>query len=302
MSFGIPDLAATVIIQDALDFLSKNPKHLEFILSMYCRYPRLQKFVGTKHLKDCMDYILENRIEVGPFYQVDIKRRPSISIVSSGAESQQFLGDYGTQQQQQKILPPLIYADFDATKIKGDTLTVPAGYKLESILWHGVFIANGTEIFKLEGIVAKAGKPTVLCLDREIPEGTSLKGWRACSDDRKKGYVINASIDDITIQLKLSTNGDFVIHRLLVILLRYCIKSRRMEFDNYGIQVASVNFSPPMLTDPDEMEFESVFTLSAKFTDHWIEKEFDLPDAAAKIDIGLIASSVDEENQDVELE
>lgn len=301
MSLGIVDLATVAIIEDAFEFLSKNPRHLEFILSMYCRYPLLQKLVGTEHIKQCMEYVINNQIHVAPFYEMDLKKRPSIVVISSGTESQQFIGDYGTQEKQTKVLKPIIYAEFDAKKIGTDTISVAASYNLDQKLWVGVHVAQGDQVFKLRGILKKDKNTTVLHFDEDLPEGLSLKGWKAQSADREKGYVINASIDDVTVQMKLTTNGDFSVHRLMALVLRYAIKSRRLKFDEFGMQVANFSYSPPMSTDPEEQEFESVFTLTAKFTDHWIDREFDLPDSAANIDVCLTASSDEENKEDVDL-
>ena len=301
MAFGIADLITAEVIKDGLLHLSRNPKHIEHILGVFCSNDLVVKNVGREYLAQCVEYIMSNRIEVGPYYAIDVKRRPSIGIISSGHEDMQFLGDYGYEQNMRQDLPAVKYANWDASSISKDEMVVTADYKLEEKLWVGMFISNGTETAKLTGIYKKEGQPTKLLLDRELPEHTRITYWSAMSSPKGVGAVVSASADSVTVQCKLTTNGDFSLHRLLSIVVRYCLKRGRLLFDQYGMQKATFAYTPPMLTENDEHEFESVYTITAMFTDTWIEREYDLADAAANIVINLCAVPVDPNNEIVEV-
>lgn len=301
MAFGICDLITAEVIKDGLQHLSRNPKHIEHILGVFCSNDLVLRNVGGDYLAQCVEYIMNNRVEVGPYYAIDVKRRPSVSIICSGSEEAQFLGDYGYETDLRVNMPAVVYAQWDATSINKDTMVVTADYKLEQRLWPGMFISNGQHTVKLTGILKKDGTPTTLFVEPELPDGVRLTGWTAKSSEKGRGAVVSASMDDVTVQCKLTTNGDFSIHRLLSIVIRYCLKRGRLIFDKYGMQTPTFSYTPPMLTDQDEHEFESVYTINAKFTDTWIEKEFDLQDSAANIVVNLCVVPVDPANSTVEI-
>lgn len=301
MSFGICDIITCEVIKDGLLHLSRNPKHIEHILGVFSCNDLVLKNVGREYLAQCIQYIMDNRVEVAPYYAIDVKRRPSISVISSGSEDTQFLGDYGFEQNMNMNMPAVVYAQWDATAISKDEMTVTADYKLDTKLWIGMFISNGQHTVRLTGILKKSGEPTTLFLDQELPDNTRLTAWTAKSSEKGRGATVSASMDAVTVQCKLTTNGDFSIHRLMSIVTRYCLKRGRLLFDQYGMQVASFSYTPPMLTEQDEHEFESVYTINAKFTDTWIEKEYDLADSAANVVVSLIVHSEKPSNEDVPL-
>lgn len=284
--FGIADLIAVAVINDGLKNLAANPRHLEFVLGAFS-FKLLQDQVGPEHVKQCVEFVTQNAITVAPYYQLDIKRRPSVAVVSSGAENQQFIGDFGNYICPQVVLPPTVYAKFEVKAINGNTISVSANHNLDKKLWKGIFILALGFGARLDGMLVREGEDTLLYLDREVPAGTALVGWTATSSPKATGAVLGASIDDCTIQCKLTTTGDYTVHRLLSIVLRYCLKRGRPLFNDLGLQVATFGYSPPVLSDSEEMEFETVYTINAKFTDHWIEREFDAPDQAAQIDTDL---------------
>jgi hypothetical protein len=295
--FAISDLTTVVVIKDALVHLSQNPEHLEFVLGVYRRCPALADLVGPEHLKQCIDYVTGNRIVVAPYYELDQKMRPSISVVAGGNEEQQFIGEHGSFQESCLVLSPYVYAQFDAKgRVDNDAslLQVPSSYGLTDTIWKGIYVTNGNFKAKLEGMKVD-GSTTTLYLDEDIPTDVSLKGWQAESSDRRKGYRVLASMDEVTVQCKLTTVGDYSIHRLLSIVLRYCLKSRRMLFDSYGLQVATFSYTPPIMTDPDENEFETIHTVNAKITEQWIEEEVPLLDDAAKLEVEVNAQREGEE-------
>jgi hypothetical protein len=111
---GMADLITVAVIKNKLEFLSKNPTHLEFILGAFACDP-IRSYVGKEHLKQCIDFVTQNRIQVAPYYELDMKRRPSIGVVSSGREESMFLGDYGSEGHLNHFsLPPRIYAEMSS--------------------------------------------------------------------------------------------------------------------------------------------------------------------------------------------
>lgn len=285
--FGMADLITVAVINDGLKHFAKNPFHLEFVLGAFCSEP-IRSMVGPEHIKQCVEFISNNRIQVAPYYQLDTKHRPAIGVISQGRENQQFLGDYGAMSgdgDQRYTLPPRVYAQFNATSITDDRqgLVVSREYGLDQKLWPGVILTNGFQTNRISGILVRDGHPTTICLNDKLPEGASLAGWRAQSQERARGVVAAASMDDVTIQLTLTTHGDPSVHRLLAVVVRACLKRGRLMFDMYGLQKATYSYTPPIVSDQAELEMESQFTIEAIYTDLWVDKEFDLNDSASNI-------------------
>lgn len=287
--FGFADLVTCAVLKSGLQYLSEHPRHLEFILSSFVCVPELRDLVGIEHVKDCIEFVTNNRVHVAPYYQIDIKKRPSLAVVSSGSEAMQFLGDYGRVQQSEMTLPPAVYVEWDAKAISKDTIKVAKALELEKKLWTGLVITNGTASAILRGILVRDGEDTVLCLDRDLPEHSRLTGWKAMSDDTTKGYIVHSSMDDVRVQIKLTTTGDYSLHRLLSVVTRYCLKHGRVMFDQMGMQVATFSYTPPIMTENTEFEYESLFTIEAKMTDSWVHEEFFFNDRTADTLISLTA-------------
>lgn len=290
---GIYDLLTVTILDRGFQFLSKNPHHIEFMLCGFNSNPLIADFVGKDYVKKAVQLISDTKIHVAPHFEYDIKRRPSIAVISSSHEDMIPIGEYGSTQ----ILgpgncAPTVYASFDLKKINGDEITVSKEYGLKDKIWHNIYIVpSDGEIYKCKGVLARDGEDTVVYLDRPVKEGTLLKGWAAKSGAIENGYEINSSIDNVTVQCKLTTVGDSSTHRLWSMALQYVLKSQRPIFDGFGLQLAQFSSTPMMLTDNEESEYESVYTIEGKFTNSWIAREFSLIDPAARIDICLAAWS-----------
>lgn len=300
--FNITDVLIVSVIKDKLKFLANNPSHLEFILGMFIEYPEIKEFVGAEHVKNCIDFVTKNEIHVAPFYEQDVKRRPSIVVVCSGHEQDQFIGDSSGQYIiESKNLPATVFAEWDVSGYDGTIMKVAKEYSLDKKLWHNVIIKNGDFESRLDGIRKEADADYVYLKD-EIPVTVSLKGWKSTSSVPKGGLKIAASSDDVTAQIKLTTTGDYSTHRLLATVLRYCIKKARLDFDYYGLQISTFSYTAPMATEENEMEFETGFVLTGKAVDHWIESEFNVNDDASNIQVCGTAQSEGEGNQDAVVE
>lgn len=303
--FGICDLIVVSVLKECLKDLSENPWKLEFILGGFCAVPGIRDMVGQDYIKQCVEYITNNRLHVATFYELDMKLRPQIAVLSSGTESQQFLGEYGRiQESGDTLVSPVTYAEWDCSSIAADEMTVAAGYLLNKKLWPGMIVSNnnGSILTRIKSIVQRDGS-TVVSLGTKLAAGTEMRGWKAVSDLIERLYEVNSSIDDVNVQCKLTTNGDFAIHRLLSLVLRYCLKRGRLVFDKYGLQVTTFSYSAPVSTDPDEHEYESIYSITGKFTDSWIYRDFPSNDSTANIRVELIAVPVDKTtNKEVKLE
>ena len=306
--FGLADMLTVEVIKDGLAHLKRNPYHLEFILGSFCG-PPLGPVVGPEHIKQCIEFITENRIQVAPYYEIDMKRRPSIAVVAQGREEQQFIGDFGDQGSAniaEYNLPPRIYVEFDPLSFTDDMqgMIVTRDLRLDEKLWPGIFLTNGTVTAKMRGMLVRDGYPTTIYLEDKLPEGTSLPGWKAVSSPRGKGVVCSASTDLVTVQMTLTTTGELSVHRLMSVVLRYCLKRGRMTFEKYGMQVPTFSYTPPIVSEQTELEMESTYTIESKFTDLWIDHEFDLNDAGANVLVSATAipETPSEEEQDVNLD
>ena len=278
MSFGILDLLVVGVMRDKLQYLSEHPEHVEFLLSRYIRDPFISNLVGSEYITEAIDFVTGNRITVMPFYELDIKRRPSISVISSGAEALMFLGDCGRQEVIHKE-PPFVYLSFNASGFSSDRLSVLTsnGYNLVSKIWAGLWLENVGKTYKVVGVRANDDGTTYIDVATPIDQSATLPNWNVQSASSYKGYVISESMDEVTVQCKLSTTGHPSVHRLLSLIVRGIIKSSRLVFDQHGFQLATVNYSPLMATEEFESEFESVYTITGKFKDGWIDHEYETP-------------------------
>ena len=81
-------------------------------------------------------------------------------------------------------------------------------------------------------------------------------------------------MDTTKVNVSLTTAGDYALHRLLVVLLRYCLKASRLDFENSGMQTPSFSQQPPILVDEAQMIWQTSFIMTAISTDYWINQEF----------------------------
>jgi hypothetical protein len=278
MSFGVADLITVAILRERLIFLSKHPDYIEFMLLPFIVNKGLEELVGRQYIAQAVEFIMNNRIMVAPYYELEPKIRPAIAVVASGNEEQQFLGDEGFSCPT-AIVQPRVYATFDALSISEDgmVISVPLAYDLQSKLWPGLYVKNGSIVRMIRGLAVKETQVDIYVTE-SISAGTPIKGWVAQSAETVKGYHINESVDRVRIQCKLQTTGDYSVHRLLSIVVRYCLKSSRLLFDSMGVQVATFSYTPPMPSEMTEMEFETVYTIEGLLKESWVIAEFQTPD------------------------
>ena len=288
--FGILDLVTVTLIEKKLEHYKNNPSWLEFILCGHHGSQGMFDLVGADYIKQSIEFIRDTKINVLPYYNPDLKQSPSISIIASGHEDQQYIGDHGYQtvadskyQTVQSL--PIVIAEWTVKSIDKNLMSVPPELKLDEKLWPGIIITNGEYSAVLDGII----DASTLCLKEDLPDGLNPKGWKAQTAGSNKIYTVNSSTDSISVQCKLTTHGEPGNHRLLGLVLRAVLKSCRLNFDKIGFQNTRVSYTPMVVTDQTEMEYESVYSIDGVFTDSWIVKEAQGPDSASNIGVETTA-------------
>lgn len=285
MGFNMADLAVTAVLEEKLEFLRNNPDHLNWMLGQFVRFPKINWMVGPNHIKQCVQYIMNVKPIVRPYYEMDLAKLPSIVMSSSQGESMQFMGDYGFESRQE-MLKPLQIITIDV--VSYDKNIVWIDRKTEEKLWPGLWISIGDFKSKIVSIFDKVdGVNVKMELADNVPVGTPLKDWIISTAKSEKWYTVNSSVDDVTTTITLTTMGEHGTHRLMSTVVRYCLKSSRMLFDDYGMQVARFIQQPIVLIDEEQMVWQTGFVMESKMADHWIEKEVNV-DGGVLFDVDVI--------------
>jgi hypothetical protein len=241
--------------------------------------------VDAKYVAQCVDYIRnnENRPLVRPVFETDMNKLPSIVVASYQGESQNFLGDYGMEHLAQSKIDPVVITTFDAIRIEEGVVTTTDNQNVYETVWPGLYFRSGDVFSKINRIAQEEGVVR-LYLDSSAPVGTTLKGCQITTSCDQKWYSLNSSVDTVKVSITLTTHGDHAIHRLMTVLLRYCLKSGRMLFEQHGMQVATFSQQPAVVADESQLIWQTQFTADAKITDHWIESEGGLIMAPMKLE------------------
>jgi len=300
--FGVLDLVTVTMIEKRIEHFKNNPDWLEYILCGYHGNRALFDMVGAEYIKQSIEYISQTKINVLPYYNPDLKQSPSISVIVSGNEHQQYIGELGFQElapasKQTVMSNPIVVAEWNAKSIDGNVMSVPPELSLDTKLWPGIIITNGTVSAVLDGIV----DASTLCLKEDLPAGIEPRGWRAQTAGSNKIYNISSSTDSVSVQCKLTSHGEPGNHRLLGLLLRASLKSSLLNFDKIGFQNTKISYTPMVLTNQEEMEYESVYSIDGVFTETWIASEVQGPDSASNIGVSTTATNKDTSKGDVKL-
>lgn len=271
MSFLMPELILTVVIENRLQYLSEHLDHLNFMLMPYVTNRGVARLVDAKHVSQCIDYIKNNRPMVRPIYELDMNKIPSIVIASYQGESSQFIGNYGTELAAEQYDPSTVLT-FDAIRNENGSIVTTSNQNVLETVWPNLYFTSGGFASKITQVVDKQSE-VWLTLQDEAPVGTPLKACSIKTSLNQKWYVINSSIDMIKASVTLTTAGEHSIHRLMTVLLRYCLKSGRMLMETQGLQTPTFSQRPVQLADNEQLIWQTEFTVEAKATDHWIESE-----------------------------
>jgi hypothetical protein len=184
-------------------------------------------------------------------------------------------------------------------------MMVARQYDLQTKLWIGVLVTNGTVTNQIDYIIDNGGPTIELHFKDTFPIGTSIANWAAVSSPKTFLYEMQASLDEVTFQVVLHTDGTAEFHRLLATIVRACLKRARETLDGLGYQELVIAQSPLLPVNDPEPEIQTQFTVRGKFLEHWIANEVELPDPNANIRLFLQVHSDGEvqgvPNQDVEL-
>lgn len=298
--FSIADIVTTTLLREAFDHIAKNPHELEFILCAYSRKD-IRDIVGDRYIKQCVEMVSNNRFNITPYYEANLENFPSLVVVSQGSEGETFIGDKGRDIHVSKN-EPIKYASFKASEVSEKSIIVPNS-KEELNFFRGLILDNESDEFgpySIESVIQEANS-TVICIDGELPSGAPLTGWFTRTDGTNKRYSLSSSIDNVTVQIKLTTNGDYAVHRLFSIVTRWALKYSRFRFERYGLQVPKFSYGPPMGIDDSQLIYETVFTFQSQAPDHWIEYQYDTIDKTSALSAETIAVSDSEQNEDVEV-
>lgn len=293
--FGVLDLLTVSLIEKKFKFYQDNPEYLRFMLCGYHNSQEMFDLVGPDYIKHAVDFITNSKINILPYFVLDSKSSPSISVIASGTESQQFIGEnagYMESCSRPAYFGPVIVAEWAASFIEGNVMGVPPELRLDSKLWPGLIVTNGQYSVVIEGIV----NSSTLCFKTDLPSDALLTGWRATTAGTNKLYALNASVDSATVQCKLTTTGEAGDHRLLGLVLRNILKSSRLNFDKMGFQNTKISYSAMMVTNQDELEYESVYSITGDCTEHWIDRVVQTLDPASNLNVQVIATSDNPKN------
>lgn len=291
--FGLADMIVIEVIEKALLNLRNNPHHLEFILGGYHKSDFLKKLHGSNYIRQCVGLILENRLHVSPYYVLDTNRLPNVVVTAIYNEEQQFMGDFGSDCT--LALQPKCYAKFNASELSTDLLTlkVTKPSSLEKVLRPGMFLCNGDFSVRIDMIVTG---PVYTEISSQSPLLNKLSGWEAKSSPQARFTVVNSSLNACTAMLKIKSSGDIETHKLLCMVLRYCLKFSRLSLENLGFQRTSVTQQMTILEDADQSIFATTFQISGVIADSWIVKESTSPEF---LDIIMCAVPEDLETNDI---
>lgn len=274
--FGLADMTVIEGFNRAFANLRRNPHHLEFITCSYHATPYLRDLHGDKYIEQVVKLITENRIFVEPGYRLDAAKFPSITVIASYTEDQQFIGDYGDSYEQ-SVVKPTIYKTFDSKALSADkkTLTAPKGLDVELYALPGrVLVApDNTKYRIVQTVITDAG--VEIFTDVEMPQ--ILPSWKIQSLDVSRIAEVNTSLNNADISIQLTTTGDIEVHKLLGLVCRYALKWNRRFFESQGLQVSVSSQSYPTITDETQMIIQTQFRLSGKITDSWIVQESNNP-------------------------
>lgn len=271
--FAIADLIVLDAIEDGLRNLRENPAHLEFILGKYTDTPYMRKLHGSAFVRQCVDFVTKNKITIKPYYVFDLAKLPSISVIAQYQEDMQVLGDYGAGQDVGE-LDPVRIGQVLPVEWGTESNELIIGNANEAIEWlySGAYLSQDDFSTRINLVIPKEHDRAVLVCDDPLPQ-IRLCDWVVTSAPARRVAILNASGNHATVSVDVKSSGDIETHKLLATVVRYCLKRGRLLMDSNGLQVSSSGQNFPVAYDEEQGIFQTVFTLSGKIWDCWIESE-----------------------------
>jgi len=274
--FSVADLIVMNAIEAGLENLRNNPHHLEFILGKYDDTPYMRKLHGSAYIRQCKELILKNKIFVKPYYVLDLAKLPSVAVIAQYTEDVLVLGDYGMQQEM-AVIPPIVLGKAlgVAWETTGYGLIVNAEEVVDWI-YAGAYLRQGTFTSRIDRIVPSTnGTVIIFCVDL-LPR-LKLIDWQVVTTESSRTATIHSSGNVANVSIDLKTSGDIETHKLIALVIRYCLRFGRYLMDENGLQITTTNQNFPSVYDEEQSIFQTVFTLQGKIWDNWIQSERNNP-------------------------
>lgn len=273
--FAVADLIVLNAIESGLENLRLNPSHLEFILGKYEETSYMRELHGSAFVRQCKDLVLQNKIRLRPYYVLDAAKLPSVAVVAQYQESIQVLGDFGTSEDVREIEPEVL-GSLMAVGWGEEATDLIIGSAVEVCDWiyAGAYLRQDEWIGKINLIIPQENDRAIVSCDSEIPKNR-LIDWQVVTAPASRIATINASGNEATVSIDLKSSGDIETHKLLAMVIRYCLKKGRLLMDENGLQITTSSQNFPMAFDEEQGIFQTVFTLQGKIWDCWIQSESD---------------------------
>ena len=296
--FALSDMIIIEIIEKGLENLRLNPHHLDYILGTYSSTPFLRNIHGKDYTKHCMDLVLNNKIQVSPYYVLNNMQLPHIAVVATYSEAEMMLGDYVGSNIEE--LPPRTLGTFDAVSIAPDGLSifVPNAYSVSEFAFPGTYLHNGNFKSQIE-MTIPGNTQTQIYIKNVMPN--KLVGWTVKTMSTSCVATINASGNNCTVMIKLKSSGDVEVHKLLCLILRYCLRFGRIYLEGHNLYLSTTNQDMLVLEDESQQIFATVFSMSGKSFDFWIESEHRNPDHIS-LEVDAVPVSIENGDEAVVLD
>lgn len=272
--FAVADLIVLDAIESGLENLRNNPHHLEFILGKYEDTEYMRKLHGSAYVRQCKDFVLKNKITVKPYYVLDAAKLPSVAVVAQYQEEIQVLGDYGFTQTGPQTVPPVVLGEVSgvAWGEKENELVIGNANSVTEWIYSGSYLVQKDWSSRISLVIPQENDTATVVCEDTIPKKT-LVGWKVTTAPSSHTAILNASGNSVTVSIDLKSSGDIEVHKLLALVIRYCLRRGRLLMDENGLQntISSQNF--PIAHDEEQGIYQTVFTLNGKIWDCWIQEE-----------------------------
>lgn len=276
--FAVADLIVMNAIEEGLENLRNNPSHLEFILGKYDDTPYMRNLHGSSYVRQCKELVLQNKIFVKPYYVLDLNKLPSVAVIAQYSEDLLMLGDYGADCQS-AVIPPVLLGRVlgIAWESTGYGLEIANAEEVTKWIYAGSYLKQDGFISKIDRIMpSDDGKTaTIYCVD--LIRRNRLIDWEIVTAEGARMAIIHTSGNTANVSIDLKSSGDIETHKLLALVIRYCLKHGRYIMDDNGLQITTSSQNFPSPFDVDQGIFQTVFSLQGKILDHWVQSEKNNP-------------------------
>jgi hypothetical protein len=289
------DMAVMSIVLNRLQYLRDNPDELAMLFEHYRLQWSYFSAIGCdpeQYIAKIVELFTKKNYPLINVFE-GYTRQPSpnfaIFVYSSSSEETKFMGDF--HEYATETLTPTVYA----TNIKvhhienfedSSILYISRRCNLQDKIWRLQRVVN-PQIPDQSWLVTQIADDGEQYIRVELNDAISevngqipLTGWefRAFASGWQVEYGI--STDAVTARLFLRTAGDIELHKLLCMIVRYCLKSGRHLFEFQNCQLSTMGQSEPQPDFSGEAAsgFTSVFNLSFRSTDRWIRQRTRLPE------------------------